>query len=465
MTRRVVVNLPGRESIVASSFCAPCLGQELQQQTATLAAQPEKLAAAQGDVKWSGPIAFEGVTTGDGRFINQGASRWENLPIPLRWTESDQGAHKGAVVVGTIDTIERRDDGALFATGIIDTSTENGYKVFQLMSKGILRGVSVDMDEMDVEMRVRKEIYDKITDEEDKPQTLEITDGYVKVGQGAMDDEIMVVTDTLIRAATLCDIPAFKNALLTLTAPGNGLPPDQAEAGVLGPDNVTVMEPVVVAAAPIRPPAHFFANPSLNEPTPISIEDDGRIYGHIALWGTCHTGFANSCVTVPRSRANYAHFRTGDMVLSDGSHIPVGKITMSTGHASTRLAAAPAAAHYDDTGAVAAYVSAGEDRHGIWVSGTLSPGLTDAQMVELRAAPMSGDWRSLGGNLELVALLAVNMPGFPVPRTKALVAAGYTSCLLSPVPVIIGKSESTALDRYNSLAIEAKLRILDKGMQ
>jgi hypothetical protein len=46
---------------------------------------------------------------------------------------------------------------------------------------------------------------------------------------------------------------------------------------------------------------------------------------------------------------------------------------------------------------------------------------------------LSGDWRKFGNGLRLVALLAVNVPGFPVPRTKtassrgrqvALVAAG-----------------------------------------
>ncbi len=38
--------------------------------------------------------------TGDGRIIENGALRWDTLPIPLRWTESDNGAHAGAVVVG-----------------------------------------------------------------------------------------------------------------------------------------------------------------------------------------------------------------------------------------------------------------------------------------------------------------------------------------------------------------------------
>lgn len=463
MTRRIVVERPGQAALVAGAFCAPCLGAELQAQSLAVAAQPEKLASAQSDVRWSGPIAFEGVTTGDGRFINQGASRWENLPIPLRWTESDQGAHKGAVVVGTIDTIERREDGALFATGIIDTSTDNGHKVFQLMSKGILRGVSVDMDEMDVEMRVRKEIYDKVMSDEAGPQTIEVTDGYVKVGEGAMDDEIMVITDTLIRAATLCDIPAFKNALLTLEAAGNGLPPDGCEVGILAPDNPSTMEPVIVAAAPVRPPAEWFENPGLREPTPITITDDGRVYGHAALWNTCHTGYQNSCVTPPRSYTNYAWFRTGDLVTDKGTHIPVGKVTMSTGHASTRLAAAPAAAHYDDTGAVAADVAAGEDKHGVWISGALRPGLTDEQIRELRAAPMSGDWRTVGGNLEMVALLAVNLPGFPVPRTRALVASGRTNTLLSPVPTDI--EPSTALGRLDKTVRTLKIQDLARGMK
>jgi hypothetical protein len=43
--------------------------------------------------------------------------------------------------------------------------------------------------------------------------------------------------------------------------------------------------------------------------------------------------------------------------------------------------------------------------------------LTAAQMRELRAAPLSGDWRTISGeNLDLIAALAVNTPGFPIPR-------------------------------------------------
>jgi hypothetical protein len=36
---------------------------------------------------------------------------------------------------------------------------------------------------------------------------------------------------------------------------------------------------------------------------------------------------------------------------------------------------------------------------------------------------VSGDWRPINGHLELVGLLAVNVPGFPVPRQRALAAS------------------------------------------
>jgi hypothetical protein len=95
-----------------------------------------------------------------------------------------------------------------------------------------------------------------------------------------------------------------------------------------------------------------------------------------------------------------------------------------------------AASHYDHTGTVAADVRAGEDEHGIWVAGALRPTLTDEQIRTFRAAPLSGDWRRIGGRLELVAALAVNTPGFPVPRTRArvLVASGVQQSVIAVAP-------------------------------
>src|SRR6478752_6788873 len=36
-------------------------------------------------VPWSGIIGVEGELTGDGRYIEHNALRWENLPLPMRY--------------------------------------------------------------------------------------------------------------------------------------------------------------------------------------------------------------------------------------------------------------------------------------------------------------------------------------------------------------------------------------------
>jgi hypothetical protein len=115
---------------------------------------------------------------------------------------------------------------------------------------------------------------------------------------------------------------------------------------------------------------------------------------------------------------------------------PVGHITIGGGHADPGLGMQAALEHYDSTSAVVADVMVGEDAHGIWFSGWLRPGVSDEMVYALQASALSGDWRSLTGlpeDLELIAALAVNVPGFGIPRTQiaasskgqvALVAAG-----------------------------------------
>jgi hypothetical protein len=171
----------------------------------------------------------------------------------------------------------------------------------------------------------------------------------------------------------------------------------------------------------VRPPAEWFDNPKLQAITPLTITEDGRVFGHGAIWGTCHTAFPGACTTPP-IEGDHVYYRLGEVVTASGSRVAVGSITLGTGHASVRgISASQAAEHYDHTGTVVAVVASGEDDHGIWVAGAVRPGTPEARVQELRAASLSGDWRRIGGQLRLVAFLAVNRPGFPVPRTSAFV--------------------------------------------
>lgn len=202
-------------------------------------------------------------------------------------------------------------------------------------------------------------------------------------------------------------------------------------------DSVTASLVAAASAPPERPPAAWFDNPKLTGPTPLTITDDGRVFGHVATWGTCHTGIGNACITPPRSRTGYAYFHTGELETAEGRRIPVGRLTYGGGHAGPRLGYAAAAEHYDSTSAVGAYVRAGDDEHGIWVAGSMSPTAPSSAYATMRAAPLSGDWRRVAGNLEMVAALHVNTAGFPIPR--AVMASGVPVSLIAA-----GALEATA---------------------
>lgn len=177
--------------------------------------------------------------------------------------------------------------------------------------------------------------------------------------------------------------------------------------------------------------ADFFTDPHLLLASPLVVTDEGRVLGHLATWGTCHIGIGNACVTPPRSSTSYAYFHTGAVDLDDGNSIPVGHITLGAGHADRFAGYQAAVAHYDDTTSCVADVVAGEDEHGIWLSGQVRPGVTDEQVAVLRAAALSGDWRPIGSGLELVAALCVNVPGFPIPRVELGLAGGNQVSLVA----------------------------------
>lgn len=212
------------------------------------------------------------------------------------------------------------------------------------------------------------------------------------------------------------------------------------DAGREPPPLASLEDALVAAGATeglLYPPLEWFQNPQLDGPTAWRVTDEGRVYGHLALWSSCHTTFPDRCVTPPRER-DYPYFMRRELKTREGEFVGVGPITLGTGHASLRVGAVPAVAHYDDTGLAAVDVAVGEDRFGIWVAGALRPEVSELRLRELRGASLSGDWRRIGGKLRLVAVLAVNVPGYPVPRMRvgaqveiegwsALVAAGVVT--------------------------------------
>jgi hypothetical protein len=370
---------------------------------------------------WRGPLAVEGKVTGDGREFSADSLTWRDLPLPLRWNKEDSHGgepHTVAVNVGRIDKIWREGD-LIMGEGVLDLSTEDGTTVFNKISGQFLRGVSVDADSIkdsDVEV-IMPDVSG--TDAEDDPL----------MALFAMPEKVIYHAGR-ISAATLCDIPAFAEAYIALldsegAVTAGGVPIGE---GYLRKGEHRRTIDGLVAGGPLdgtdwMPPADWFTDPKLSLPTGITVTDDGRVYGHAATWGTCHIGQADVCVQPPREE-NHPYYMTGEVKTKDGNRVSVGQITVGTGHAPLNVGAVPATEHYDHTGHAVADVTVGNDEHGIWVAGAIRPGADPELVHALRAAgQVSGDWRRIGSQLRLVGLLAVNVPGFPVPKMATRITA------------------------------------------
>ncbi len=353
---------------------------------------------------WTGPIAYEDASTGDNRKFSPDAISWDSMPLPFSWQKMSGEGHGGSVVIGRVDDIWREGN-TLMAKGVVLEGLPEADEYLALMNAGAVGGVSVDGDSAKYEVTQSDDPSGKASP---------------SVNFNAMR----------IRGLTAVAIPAFSDAKVALDEFNSN---QLAEFTLLRRKHQSKSRSVTYkyaemagltasVAAPVRPPVEWFQNPDLSEPTALTTTDDGFVFGHLALWNTCHIGMPN-CTRPPRG-ATYSYFHTGELETEEGKVIPVGHLTFNTGHASIYDAPNKAASHYDHTGAVAADVIAGEDRHGIWVAGALRPELSEEQVRTFRSAPLSGDWRRIGNRLELVAALSVNTPGFPVPRNTALVAAG-----------------------------------------
>jgi ribosomal protein L32 len=383
--------------------------------------------------RWEGVLVVEDTITEDGRYITPGATTWRELPLSLAAMVETQEGHTGAVVCGRIDEIWREGN-LIMGKGVFDES-EFGMEIARQVDERVLRGNSVDLAVREFELAPRSD-FDEAghrtgeTDSEGDPLEMLYAD----------EKPVFVFLDCVIGMSTVCPFPAFADASISVTASAlEWKATRQASFVIVRTEEEAVEDVEVIVAsaaavaeqedvettAPLNPPAEWFAAPEFKALTPLTVTEDGRVFGHFAQWDTCHIGIPDVCTTAPSSMTNYSYFHLGEVETESGERVACGKITLGMGHAAKHLGRQAASEHYDNVDACVADVVAGEDTFGPWIVGALRPGLSAERIRDLRAAVLSGDWRNVNGNLELVGLLAVNVPGFPVPRSaRALVAAG-----------------------------------------
>lgn len=394
-------------------------------------------------VAWEGVLAVEGTPTGDGRQFTPGALSWAELPIPLRWQVEDTHGGvlvNGVVTIGRIEAITR--SGAeIRGTGVIDLGSPAGVEAARRMgtaaAPGFLSGISIDADD----------------------PTNGLVDYVMAPGCDTAPGEGMSEADAIrcampemtiyhagrIRAATLCDIPAFIQARVYLTADGAAtLAAAGVDCGCAETDGLSAVIAAVHAITLTVPDASAFTEPAgPPEIGAITVTDDGRIFGYLAPARVAHRGYPDRDVYVPQ-RVDYTRWMNRPTITAGGERIATGAITMGCGHASTHpsVSAAAALEHYDNTCAVVATARVGENRHGVWIAGALLADVTPAQIARLLACQLSGDWRPLRerpGMRELCGVLAVPVPGFPVAHGMR-VSTDAGQLVASAVPIRTGSA-------------------------
>ena len=387
----------------------------------------------------------EEIESGDGRKMDKDALSLRDLPIPLLWQITTGDGHNGSVIVGRIDAVERVETGLGNATGVFDTGPY-GQEAQRLVDAKMLRGVSADLDQFEATVDGEEMSGDDFNDAMNKIQSEKIT-----------------VNKARVMAATLVPKPAFQECTIELVIDEpleeNSMPDGiYEETPPLGDDADFALSALAASAAPVSPPSSWFEDPELTHATPLTIDDNGKVYGHIATWDTDHIG--NFGVKPPRSRSNYAYFRTGLLRTEEGGDVAVGQLTLAGGHAGLDVDARRAVEHYDNTASAVADVACGEDTYGIWVAGSLRPGVTPEQVRTLRASAPSGDWRPINNTLELVAVCQVNVPGFPIARAR--VASGSVTALVAAGAGTLYRLRNSEMDQLTTRVSQLERMLLEE---
>lgn len=384
---------------------------------------------------WTSPIgiAFSTKLPG-GRDFTSCAWSWRDPSVSLvplmLLTETSMGGHLGAQLAGYVETFTQG-NGTVQAQGRFYDS-ETGAQARDLLLGGRAFGVSVDPSE-------------KVDVTEDFTCTQTDDEGFCIDG-----DLSMVFNAYEIAGLTMCPIPGFENAAITLA--GGEAFVDGLVMGIQkGPAAISLVRAssreVTTLSIPTIPPREWM---TLEEPAPgtpfldgvgddvlieqtdragnvqgfacpLTIRDDGLVYGHLTYWGQCHTGNPwgpNACASAQPSKNDYRDFHaSGEVICDDGTHIPTGQLVVGCEH-SDSFTVAGVRDHLAHAGMGWASVHVVDGQFGPWLCGVLRPDLTENQVRILRSLSLSGEWVG-----ELGGILAVNASGLPVQRERLAASA------------------------------------------
>lgn len=366
-----------------------------------------------------------------GRDFTQTQWSWRDPHASLvpMFLQTKNDGHMGADLVGFFTELSM--DGTTVVGRGRFYDTEEGRAARDLLLDGRPFGVSVDPSEnVDVEIELDCTEYDAFGD--------------------CIDGEMSAIFKAYeIAGATMHPIQGFDKAQVLL----------DANAGEWDTQGTVDAEPVRASLSiPTTPPREWMTLPEpvhgapfldgltgddvlveqldsrgqiVGHACPLTIRDDGLVYGHLTYWGQCHVGNPwgpGMCASASPSATEYRDFHCGTVKCDDGTEVPTGRLVVGCEHSDAMdvIGVRDALAHAG-LGWASVHVTDGE--HGPWLCGVLEPTLTEAQVRMLRSLSLSGEWVG-----ELGGILAVNASGLPVQRAR-LAASGMLGTVEHPFAI------------------------------
>lgn len=463
---------------------------------------------------WRGPICDLDVPTSDDRMAATPPGGIKTRAYPLTLTKNHVGDPTGYPTIGSVDRVWTQ-DGVAMGEGKLDINGPDGAEYARQLMEGMTNRVSIDPVEVKAEWRMLGP---------DGNYFAEPVGGWTEEAVMALPEgtrPIFTFADWILAGLAAVPIPAYSQAAIEPVwdyEPCSALPEDaivasikpaemnfdqikriladleqnapwiakmakNAENGQIRLENA-LNDPKIdalVAALPVGGQVFtrsFFEYPGFDGPTPMTVTEDGRIYGHVRLNGTCFqygggAGKGPRCIEPPASACNYAKFRVHGAKMDDGSIMAVGALTFGDGHVS-RGGLEASRKHYDDVATVAAKVTAGRDQWGDWIAGEVVDAYRD-RAYDLLLSPLSGHWEPDSDNhnyLEMLAAHIVVTPGYSVPRivasfdadenvTSIILTEDFTQVVVNPGDAIVA---STRAEVAKALADIRRAEALSKAL-
>lgn len=369
--------------------------------------------------RWTSPdgICFA-APTGPSRDFTNVTWSWRDpsaTVVPLMLMTSTDMGHNGAELAGYAEEISMPTPGTPRASGRF-YDTENGRAARDLLLDGRSFPVSVDPSE-----NVEAEFICTETDPEWGDCVAGVTSftkyeiaGLTMVPMAGFGDQGSAATIVLETADMM-------NAPMPMAASALSIPTDPPAAWL------TLAEPRPgVPFLGLEDGAEVLVEQTdrhgnvLGMACPVTIQDDGLVYGHLTYWGACHTGSpwgAGVCASASPSATAYRDFHAGSTVCDDGTSVATGELVVGCEH-SAAFDVAGVRDHLARAGMGWASVHVVDGEFGPWICGVLRPDLTENQVATLRRLSLSGEWVG-----ELGGILAVNASGLPVQRERLAASA------------------------------------------